>query len=91
MEEVSLTIVLWLKIIFILSVLLKLLSPITIPKIKLGVKISRLVYYWGSLLLFLYWFNPWGGIINLNEKEKDIVFSFTVIEIILKMYPNLAQ
>ena len=83
------TIVLWLKILFIFSALLKLLTPVHIPKLKTEVKIVRFLYYNASLLLFLYWFNPWTKKICLEGEDKFIIFSFMVIELVEEIFPRL--
>jgi hypothetical protein len=83
------TVVLCLKILFIFSALLKLLTPVNIPKIKTEVKVVRFLYYNASLLLFLYWFNPWSKEICLKGEDKMIVFSFMVIELIEEIFPKL--
>jgi len=83
------TVVLCLKIIFIFSALLKLLTPVNIPKIKTEVKVVRFLYYNTSLLLFLYWFNPWSKQICLKGEDKMIVFSFMAIELIEEFFPKL--
>ena len=85
--NLAITIVLALKILFIFSALLKILTPNTI--IKIEVKIVRFLYYNTSLLLFLYWFNPWSKEICLKGEDKMIVFSFMAIELIEEMFPSL--
>lgn len=83
------SVVLVLKILFVFSALLKVLSPVHIPKLKTEVRISRFLYYNTSLLLFLYWFNPWNKKICLEGEDKMIVFSFMVIEFIEELFPNI--
>jgi len=85
--NLAITIVLTLKILFIFSALLKLLTPNTL--IKTEVKIVRFLYYNTSLLLFLYWFNPWSKQICLKGEDKMIVFSFMLIELIEEIFPTL--
>ena len=75
------------KLLFIFSALLKLLTPVHIPKLKTEVQLVRFLYYNASLLLFLYWFNPWSGKICLEGEEKFIVFSFAAIEFIEEIFP----
>ena len=87
--NVPVTIVLCLKLVFIVSALLKLLTPVHIPKIKTEVKVVRFMYYNASLLLFLYWFNPWTKKICLEGEDKLIVFSFMAIELIEEILQNL--
>ena len=84
-------IVLILKLIFIVSALIKLLTHIRTSqdKLKMEVRISRLLYYNAALLLFLYWFNPWTKKVCLEGEEKMIVFSFVIIEFIQEMFPHL--
>jgi len=86
--DVPIKVVLFLKLIFIFSALLKLFTPIDISNLKTEVKISRFLYYNASLLLFLYWFNPWNGKICLEGEDKFIVFSFMLIELIEEIFPN---
>ena len=81
------TVVLTLKLLFIFSALLKLLTPNTV--LKAEVKIVRFFYYNASLLLFLYWFNPWTNKICLEGEDKILVFSFMVIELIEEIFPTL--
>ena len=81
------TVVLTLKLLFIFSALLKLLTPNTV--LKSEVKIVRFLYYNASLLLFLYWFNPWTNKICLEGEDKILVFSFMVIELIEEIFPTL--
>jgi hypothetical protein len=80
------TIVLCLKLLFIFSAVLKVFTS-NIPKIKTEVKIVRFLYYNASLLLFLYWFNPWTNKICLEGEDKFIVFSFMVIELLEEIFP----
>jgi hypothetical protein len=87
--NLPIAIVLVLKLLFVFSALLKLLTPVHIPKLKTEVRISRFLYYNVSLLLFLYWFNPWNGKICLEGEEKFLVFSFMVIELIEEIFPNI--
>jgi len=84
-------IVLSLKIIFILSAFLKSMTHIrsSKDKLKIEIRISRLLYYNASLLLFLYWFNPWSKKVCLEGEEIMIIFSFVVIEFIQEMFPHL--
>lgn len=82
--------VLLLKILFVCSAFLKLLTPVHIPKLKTEVRISRFLYYNVSLLLFLYWFNPWSKKICLEGEDKFIVFSFMVIELVEEIFPTIA-
>jgi hypothetical protein len=81
------TIVVALKLLFIFSALLKLFTSNIIPKTE--VKIVRFLYYNASLLLFLYWFNPWTNKICLEGEDKFIVFSFMVIELIEEIFPRI--
>lgn len=83
------TVVLVLKLIFIFSAFLKLLTSVHIPKIKTEVRISRFLYYNASLLLFLYWFNPWSGKTCLEGEDKILVFSFMLIEIVEEIFPSI--
>jgi len=85
----SVRIVLILKLIFIVSALIKLLSRSSQDKLKVEVRISRLLYYNAALLLFLYWFSPWTKKVCLEGEEKMIVFSFVVIEFIQEMFPRI--
>jgi hypothetical protein len=87
--KVPVTIVLCLKLLFIFSALLKLLTPVHIPKIKTEVKVVRFMYYNTSLLLFLYWFNPWSKKICLEGEDKMIVFSFMAIELIEEILTSI--
>ena len=87
--NVPVTIVLCLKLLFIFSASLKLLTPVNIPKIKTEVKVVRFMYYNASLLLFLYWFNPWSKKICLEGEDKMIVFSFMAIELIEEIFPHI--
>lgn len=86
-------VVLILKIVFILSAFLKVLSHGKQKLMSTELKISRFLYYNGSLLLFLYWFNPFSGKICLEGEEKILVFSFALIEgieeILDQFYPLL--
>jgi hypothetical protein len=75
------TIVLILKLVFVFSACLKVLTPIHIPKLKTEVKIARFMYYNASLLLFLYWFNPWRQKVCLEGESQFLVFSFMAIEL----------
>jgi hypothetical protein len=83
------TIVLCLKLLFIFSAVLKVFtSNIQIKtEVKTEVKIVRFLYYNASLLLFLYWFNPWTNKICLEGEDKFIVFSFMVIELLEEILP----
>jgi len=85
--NLPITIVLSLKILFIFSALLKILTPNNL--IKTEVKVVRFLYYNTSLLLFLYWFNPWSKQICLKGEDKMIVFSFMLIELIEEIFPTL--
>ena len=85
--NIPITIVLSLKILFIFSALLKILTPNNL--IKTEVKVVRFLYYNTSLLLFLYWFNPWSKQICLKGEDKMIVFSFMLIELIEEIFPTL--
>jgi hypothetical protein len=87
--ETIIKVVLCLKLLFIFSALLKLLTPSNTPKLKTEVRISRFLYYNVSLLLFLYWFNPWSNKICLEGEDKFIIFSFMLIELIEELFPNL--
>jgi len=87
--KVPIALVLGLKILFVFSALLKVLTPVHIPKLKTEVRITRFLYYNTSLLLFLYWFNPWTKNRCLEGEEKLIVFSFMVIELIEEIFPHL--
>jgi len=82
-------IVLFLKVLFVASALLKVLTPVDIPKLKTEVRITRFIYYNTSLFLFMYWFNPWSKKICLEGEDKILVFSFVVIELIEEMFPSL--
>jgi hypothetical protein len=86
-------VVLILKIVFILSAFVKVLSHGKNKIITEELKISRFLYYNASLLLFLYWFNPFSGKICLEGEEKLLVFSFALIEgieeILDHFYPHL--
>lgn len=81
--------VLVLKLLFVFSALLKVVTPVHIPKLKTEVRIARFLYYNASLLLFLYWFNPWNKKICLEGEDKMIVFSFMVIELIEEIFPSI--
>jgi hypothetical protein len=83
------SVVLVLKLLFVFSALLKVATPVHIPKLKTEVRIARFLYYNASLLLFLYWFNPWNKKICLEGEDKMIVFSFMVIEFIEELFPNI--
>jgi hypothetical protein len=87
--NLPIVVVLSLKLLFVFSAILKLVTPVHIPKLKTEVRISRFLYYNASLLLFLYWFNPWNGKICLEGEDKFIVFSFMLIEFIEELFPNL--
>jgi hypothetical protein len=87
--NVPIEIVLFLKLLFVISAIIKLFTSGNIPKLKTEVKISRFLYYNASLLLFLYWFNPWRKKICLQGEEKIIVFSFVLIEFIEEIFPNI--
>ncbi len=82
-------VVLVLKLVFVFSALLKLLTPVHIPKLKTEVRISRFFYYNASLLLFLYWFNPWSAKIVLEGEDKLLVFSFMLIELVEEIFPSI--
>jgi hypothetical protein len=82
-------IVLFLKILFIVSAILKLIARKDRPKLTIELRIVRILYYNASLFLFLYWFNPWTKKICLEGEEKIIVFSFALIEFIQEMMPDL--
>lgn len=84
-------IVMILKIIFVVSALIKIISTFItyngtqmskniMTKINTELRISRLLYYNVSLLLFFYWFNPFFGKICLKGEEKMLVFLFALIE-----------
>jgi len=86
-------ILLVLKIVFVVSALIKIFTTFIIhkgtpmsknimTKINTELRISRLVYYNASLLLFFYWFNPFSGKICLKGEEKMLVFLFALIEFI---------
>ena len=79
-------VVLVLKLVFVFSALLKLLTPIHIPKLKTEVRISRFFYYNASLLLFLYWFNPWSAKVVLEGEDK---LSFMLIELVEEIFPSI--
>ena len=81
-----LTVVLCLKLLFIFSALLKVFTSNTI--LKTEVKAVRFLYYNASLLLFLYWFNPWTNK-KLEGEEKIMVFSFMLIELIEEIFPSI--
>ena len=81
--------VLILKLLFVFSALLKVLTPVDIPKLKTEVRIARFLYYNASLFLFMYWFNPWGKKVCLEGEDKILIFSFMVIELIEEMFPSL--
>ena len=83
------TVVLVLKLVFIFSAFLKLLTPVHIPKLKTEVQLSRFLYYNASLFLFMYWFNPWSGKITLEGEDKLLVFSFMLIEFVEEMFPSI--
>jgi len=89
--DLKVKIVLILKLIFILSAFLKVMTRIRSKqdKLKVEVRISRMLYYNASLLLFLYWFNPWKPKACLEGEEKILVFSFVVIECIQEFFPHL--
>lgn len=88
--DLKVKLVLCLKLIFIFSAFLKLMSRHKErDKLKVEVRISRMLYYNASLLLFLYWFNPWSGKICLEGEEKLIVFSFMFIEFFQEMFPKI--
>jgi hypothetical protein len=87
--KLPIEIILALKLLFVISALVKVLTPVHIPHLKTEVKISRFLYYNASLLLFLYWFNPWQGKICLEGEDKLIVFSFMLIEGIEEMFPSI--
>jgi hypothetical protein len=89
--DLKVKIVLILKLIFILSAFLKVMTRIHSKKdkLKIEVRISRMLYYNASLLLFLYWFNPWKPKTCLEGEERILVFSFVVIECIQEFFPHL--
>lgn len=88
--DIKVKVILSLKLIFIFSAFLKLMTRYeSREKLKIEVRIARNLYYNASLLLFLYWFNPWHGKICLEGEEKLIVFSFVVIEFIQEMFPRI--
>jgi len=87
--DVPVAVVLVLKLVFVFSAFLKILTPVHIPKLKTEVRIARFMYYNASLLLFLYWFNPWTNKICLEGEDKMIVFTFMVIELIEEIFPNI--
>jgi len=86
-------IVLVLKIVFVVSALIKIFSTYKGTIMTTELRISRLLYYNASLLLFLYWFNPFSGKICLKGEEKLLVFSFALIEaveeILEHFFPHL--
>jgi hypothetical protein len=86
-------VVLILKIVFILSAFIKVMTPEKNKYSSTELKISRFLYYNASLLLFFYWFNPFSGKICLEGEEKLLVFSFALIEgieeILDQFYPHL--
>jgi len=86
-------IVLILKIVFILSAFVKVMTHRKYKIMSTELKISRFLYYNASLLLFFYWFNPFSGKICLEGEEKLLVFSFALIEgieeILDHFYPDL--
>ena len=86
--KIPVAIVLCLKIVFVVSAFLKLLTHGQISQLKTEERISRLLYYNASLLLFLYWFNPWNGKICLIGEDKMLVFSFMVIEVVEELFPK---
>jgi hypothetical protein len=77
-----------LKIIFVISAIIKIFSTFVLSKstknskhlLNTELRISRLLYYNASLLLFLYWFNPFSGKICLKGEEKLLVLLFALIE-----------
>jgi len=89
--NIPVTVVLVLKLLFVFSAFLKVLTPVHIPKLKTEVRISRFLYYNASLLLFLYWFNPWNKKICLEGEDKLIVFSFMVIELVEEIFPHILE
>lgn len=89
--NIPITVVLVLKLLFVFSAFLKVLTPVHIPKLKTEVRISRFLYYNASLLLFLYWFNPWNKKICLEGEDKIIVFSFMVIELVEEIFPHILE
>jgi len=89
--NIPITVVLVLKLLFVFSAFLKILTPVHIPKLKTEVRISRFLYYNASLLLFLYWFNPWNKKICLEGEDKFIVFSFMVIELVEEIFPHILE
>jgi hypothetical protein len=81
-------IVLVLKIIFVFSSLLKVFSPGHIQGLDKELKISRFLYYNASILLFLYWFNPWSKKISLEGEDKFLIFTFMIIEFMDEIFPQ---
>jgi predicted acyltransferase len=81
--------VVFLKILFIVSAFLKFIAQKDRPKLTVELRIVRMLYYNTSLLLFLYWFNPWTKMVCLEGEEKLIVFSFVLIEFIEEFFPDL--
>jgi len=82
-------IVVFLKILFIVSAILKLFAQKKHPKLTIELRIVHILYYNASLFLFMYWFNPWSNKVCLEGEEKIIVFSFALIEFIQEMIPDL--
>jgi len=87
--KIPIAIVVGLKLLFVCSAVLKLLTPVHIPKLKTEVRVVKFFYYNASLLLFLYWFNPWTKKICLEGEDKIIVFSFMLIELIEEIFPSI--
>lgn len=89
--DLKVKVVLILKLIFIFSAFLKVMTHHRSSKdrMKIEVRISRMVYYNASLLLFLYWFNPRNPKTCLEGEEKILMFSFVVIECIQEFFPHL--
>jgi hypothetical protein len=81
-------IVIFLKIVFVISAFLKAFTPRDLPHLNLEIHIVRMLYYNASLLLFLYWFNPWRKTVCLEGEERFLVFSFVVLEFIQEMFPQ---
>jgi hypothetical protein len=80
--------VIFLKILFIVSAFLKFLAHKDRPKLTIEEHIVRILYYNASLVLFLYWFNPWTKKVCLEGEEKMIIFTFVLIEFMQEFFPH---
>ncbi len=82
-------IVIFLKLVFLLSAFLKFVSKKDRPRLDLELKIVHMLYYNTALFLIIYWFNPWRKKVCLEGEEILIVFTFVLLEFYQEMFPKL--